>query len=54
MQTWRRKVKVNVQKIGLKDVANQTRWREKVRAIAKEMRCIRPHLISGKNDIKIR
>ena len=42
--TWRRQVQESVKKVGLKieEVADGTRWREGLRAIAKRMRCIRP------------
>ena len=42
--TWRRQVEESVKKVGLKieEAADQMRWREGVRAITEEMRCIRP------------
>ena len=42
--TWRRQVEESVKKVGLKieEAGDRTRWREGVRAIAEEMRCIRP------------
>ena len=42
--TWRRQVEESVKKVGLKieEVADRTRWREGVRAIAEGMRCIWP------------
>ena len=40
------KVEESVKRIGLEveEAANRTRWREGVRVIAEEMRCIRPPL----------
>ena len=40
--TWRRQVEENAKKVGLKieEVADRTRWKEGVRAIAEGMRCI--------------
>ena len=42
--TWSRQVEDSVKKVELKieEAADQTRWREGVRAIAEGMRCIRP------------
>ena len=50
-QAWRRQVEENVKRIGLdvKEVANRTRWREEVRAIADEMRCIQPPSVTRKS-----
>ena len=44
--TWRRQVEESVKKIGLKieEAGDRTKWREGVRTIAEEMRCIRPSL----------
>ena len=48
--TWRRQVEESVEKVWLKieDVADRTRWREGVRAIAERMRCIRPRSLTRK------
>ena len=48
--TWRRQVEESVEKVGLKieDVADRTRWKEGVRAIAERMRCIRPRSLTRK------
>ena len=48
--TWRRQVEESVEKVGLKieEVADRTRWKEGVRAIAEGMRCIRPPLVTRK------
>ena len=44
--TWRRQVEESVRKVELKieEAGDRTRWREGVRAIAEEMRCIRSPL----------
>ena len=52
-KTWRRQVEENVKRIGLEveEGAYRTRWREGVRAIAEEMRCIRlPSVTREKPD----
>ena len=43
IMTWWRQIGESVEKVGLKIkvAADQTRWREGVRTIAQEMRCIR-------------
>ena len=48
--TWRRQGEESVKKVGLKieEAADQTRWREGVRAIAEGMRCIRPPWVTRK------
>ena len=48
--TWRRQVEESEKKVGLKieEAADRTRWREGVRAIAEEMRCIRLPLVTKK------
>ena len=47
---WRRQVEESVEKVGLKieEATDRTRWREGVRAIAEEMRCIRPPSLTRK------
>ena len=48
--TWRRQVEECLKKVGLKikEATDRTRWREGVRAIAKEMRSIRPPSVTRK------
>ena len=50
MEVWERQVEESVKKIGLKieETADRTRWREDVRAIAEEMRCIRTPSVTRK------
>ena len=47
-QTWRRQVEESAKSIGLQveEAANQTRWRQGVRAIAEGMRCIWQALVT--------
>ena len=54
--TWKRQVEESVKKVGLKieKAADQTRWREGVRAIAEGMRSIRPPSVTRKkNELKL-
>ena len=48
--TWRRQVEESVKDVGLKieEAADRTRWREDVRTIAEDMRCIRPPSVTRK------
>ena len=48
--TRRRQVEESVKKVWLKieEAADRMRWREDVRAIEKEKRCIRPPLVTRK------
>ena len=48
--TWKKQVEESVKKVGLKieEVADRTRWREGMRAIAEGIRCIRPPSVTRK------
>ena len=54
-QTWKKQVEESLKKIGLRveEATDRARWREGVRAIAEEMRYIRPPSDTRKNRIKI-
>ena len=54
-QTWKRQVEKSLKKIGLRveEATDCARRREGVRAIAEEMRCIRPPSYMRKNRNKI-
>ena len=54
-QTWKRQVEESLKRIGLRveKATDSARWREGVRAIAEEMRCIRPPSDTRKNWITI-
>ena len=54
--TWKRQVEESVKKVGLKteEAADRMRWREGVRVIAEEMRCIWPPSVTRKkNELKL-
>ena len=54
-QTWKRQVEDSLKKIGLRveEATDRSRWREGVRAIAEEIRYIRPPSDTRKNRIKV-
>ena len=53
-QTWKKQVKENIKKIGLRveEATDRARWREGVEAIAEGMKCIRPPSETRKNRTK--
>ena len=54
-QNWKRQVEESLKKVGLRveEATDRARWKERVRAIAEGMRCIRPPSNTRKNRIKI-
>ena len=54
-QTWKKQVEESLKKIGLRveKATDRAKWREGVRAIAEEMRYIRPPSDTRKNRTKI-